>query len=283
MFHQYSIDIPWNIVFIQYPWWYSHSSHSSHNWQRRPSSSARTSQGFGRPFGSWEISGERRSKHPSTTSGPGEVPLGTPKCRNDRPFLKHGFFQFFPNIRWSQIQIRKTSVSRLLPVSCTKVWPYTYSQCPSDQMDNANQDPRKQQRINECTGLRRWISVDRCYVWSEQFTLGGERWWKCMMGINSAQLASNTWLEMGGTTPDPVGFDLAWSSLGLLVEGPENSEMSPIHHNPPAILGLPTFLDRFSCLKSIEIPDLDAPPETPSWGLGENWTQRYGLHPHQGA
>ena len=31
-----------------------------------------------------------------------------------------------------------------------EVWPYTYSQCPAENLDAANQDPRKQQRINQC-------------------------------------------------------------------------------------------------------------------------------------
>jgi len=36
--------------------------------------------------------------------------------------------------------------------SVDNVWPYTYSQCPSNPLEEANQDPRKQQRINECLG-----------------------------------------------------------------------------------------------------------------------------------
>ena len=34
-----------------------------------------------------------------------------------------------------------------------QVWPFTYSQCPSEHLEEANQDPPKQQRINECVAL----------------------------------------------------------------------------------------------------------------------------------
>ncbi|CAK9073417.1 unnamed protein product [Durusdinium trenchii] len=36
--------------------------------------------------------------------------------------------------------------------SNNNVWPFTYSQCPSENLEKANQDPPKQQRINECLG-----------------------------------------------------------------------------------------------------------------------------------
>ncbi|CAJ1334257.1 unnamed protein product, partial [Effrenium voratum] len=41
--------------------------------------------------------------------------------------------------------------------SVNNVWPYTYSQCPAENLDAANQDPRKQQRINQCLGSN-WTS-----------------------------------------------------------------------------------------------------------------------------
>ncbi len=42
-----------------------------------------------------------------------------------------------------------------------QVWPYTYSQCPSSPLEEANQDPQKQQRINECIHLR-WMEQKLC-------------------------------------------------------------------------------------------------------------------------
>ena len=140
--------------------------------------------------------------------GPGRSHWGRRNAENDRPFFETLLFShFFPTFDAPKSKSEKhlfQDYSQCPVPSCTKVWPYTYSQCPPDQMDKANQDPRKQQRINECTSLRRWIVA--------------------MFGVSSSP-----WVVKGGTTPDPVGFDLAWSSLGLLVEGPEISDMSPIH------------------------------------------------------
>jgi len=45
--------------------------------------------------------------------------------------------------------------------SVNNVWPYSYSQCPAGQNSEANQDPKKQQLINECLGSN----------WTERFGL----------------------------------------------------------------------------------------------------------------
>eukprot|EP00931_Biecheleriopsis_adriatica_P057334 TRINITY_DN34002_c0_g1_i1.p1 TRINITY_DN34002_c0_g1~~TRINITY_DN34002_c0_g1_i1.p1 ORF type:complete len:883 (+),score=127.53 TRINITY_DN34002_c0_g1_i1:41-2650(+) len=50
-----------------------------------------------------------------------------------------------------------------IEASLNNVWPYSYSQCPADNnaSNDANQDPRKQQRINKCMGSN----------WTERFGL----------------------------------------------------------------------------------------------------------------
>ena len=62
----------------------------------------------------------------------------------------------------------KFSLTAELTVEIAQVWPYTYSQCPSNPLEEANQDPRKQQRINECPttsdGMVFKNSCDRKYM-----------------------------------------------------------------------------------------------------------------------